>query len=136
LGAALQEQGKLGEAAAQCQRALALKPDFAAAHNNLGFALQRQGKLSEAVAQYQRALALKPDYAEAHSSLLFCLIYNERLSANEIHAAHHQWEVRHARGRRRPSAFANDRSAGRRLKVGYVSGDFRQHSVAWFFGPF
>ena len=45
---------------AQYQRALALKPDFAEAHNNLGNALQEQGKADEAVAHYRRALALKP----------------------------------------------------------------------------
>ena len=33
------------------------------------------------------------------------------------------------------AAFAIDRSAGRRLRVGYVSADFRQHSVAWFAEP-
>ena len=51
------------------RRALALKPDYAEAHNNLGGALSAQGNLDEAVACYRRALALKPDYAEAHNNL-------------------------------------------------------------------
>ena len=41
------DQGKLDEAVAQYQRALALKPDFAEAHNNLGNALKDQGKPEE-----------------------------------------------------------------------------------------
>ena len=62
-------QGKLDEAVACYRRALELKPDYAAAHNNLGNALQAQGKLDEAVACYRRAVELKPDYAEAHCNL-------------------------------------------------------------------
>jgi Flp pilus assembly protein TadD len=59
----------LDDAVAFCRRALALKPDFAEAHNNLGNALKDQGKLAEAVAGYRRAAELKPDFAEACSNL-------------------------------------------------------------------
>ena len=54
---------------ARYQRALALKPDDAEAHNNLGIRAHGEGELGDAVAHYQRALALKPDYAEAHNNL-------------------------------------------------------------------
>jgi len=134
-GNALKAQGKLDEAVAQFQRALALKPDYAEAHNSLGAAFQALGKLDEAVAQFQRALALKPDLVAAHDNLLFCLTYNERLSAEQLFAAHQEWDIRYGRVIQRPSAYSNNRSAGRRLKVGYVSGDFRQHPVAWFCRP-
>ena len=46
-----------------------LKPDHAAAHNNLGGALQEAGRLDEAIAAYRRAIALEPDSAGAHSNL-------------------------------------------------------------------
>jgi tetratricopeptide (TPR) repeat protein len=65
----LKEQGKLDSAVAQYDRALALKPDFAEAHNNLGNALKKQGKLDEAVAKYQQALAINPNYVEAYNNL-------------------------------------------------------------------
>ena len=51
------------------KRALAHKPDFAEAHNNLGNALMVQGKLDEAMVSYERALAHKPNFAEAHYNL-------------------------------------------------------------------
>ncbi len=69
LGNALQDQGKLEEAATCYRRALELKPDHAEARNNLGNALKDQGKIDEAVACYRRTLELKPDYAEAHNNL-------------------------------------------------------------------
>ena len=48
---------------------IALKPNYADAHNNLGNVLLSQGKLDEAAARYEQALALRPDYAEAHNNL-------------------------------------------------------------------
>ena len=46
-------------------RAVALKPEFAEAHNDLGVVLGAQGKLTEAIACFEQAVALKPAYAEA-----------------------------------------------------------------------
>ena len=51
------------------EQALALAPDLAEAHNNLGNVLKDQGKLDEAAAQFEQAVALKPDLAEAHNNL-------------------------------------------------------------------
>jgi tetratricopeptide (TPR) repeat protein len=48
------------------QHALALEPNHAEAHYNLGLALGQQGKLKEAGKCFQQALRLKPDFAEAH----------------------------------------------------------------------
>ena len=55
-------------------QALAIKPDLAEAHYNLGLALQNLGKLDEAAASYHKALAIKPDYAEAHCNLYALLL--------------------------------------------------------------
>src|SRR5207302_1845162 len=44
----------------------ALRPDFAAAVNNLGRALRDLGEVEAAIRHYTQAIALKPDYAEAH----------------------------------------------------------------------
>ena len=52
-----------------CRKAIALKPDFAEAHYNLGNTLQQLGRLDDAEANYRRAIALKPDIAEAHNNL-------------------------------------------------------------------
>jgi len=50
-------------------QALALRPDFAEAHSNLGSALQQQDKLDEAIAAFRQAIAVRPAFAEAHSNL-------------------------------------------------------------------
>ena len=45
--------------AAPCE----LRPDFAAAHNNLGITLRELGQLDEALSHFRRAVELAPDYA-------------------------------------------------------------------------
>ena len=50
-------------------RAIALKPDLAEAHSNLGNTLQELGRLDEAVDSLSQAITLKPDLAEAHNNL-------------------------------------------------------------------
>ena len=69
LGIALQQQGRTDEAMAEFRRAIALDPQFGAAHNNLGTALQTLGKTDEAMAEFRRAIALDPQFGAAHNNL-------------------------------------------------------------------
>ncbi len=136
LGNALHDQDKLGEAAECYRRTLALKRDFADAHNNLGLALQKQGEVDKAIACYQKALALKPDYAEAYSNLLFLYGSQASLDKQAYPALARGWERACVPAQERQAArhrtFKRSPLTGRRLKVGYVSGDFRQHAVSYF----
>ncbi len=56
----------LAEALANYDKAIALKPDFAQAHNNRGTALQDLNRPAEALASYEKAITLKPDFAQAY----------------------------------------------------------------------
>lgn len=68
LAGVLSESGRDGEAELEYRRALALDPEMAQAHNDLGNCLRRQGK-AEAEPHYRRAIALHPELAEAHNNL-------------------------------------------------------------------
>src|SRR5262249_10067254 len=70
---------KLDEAFAAYHRAIALQPDFAKAHYNLGVALSEQTKLEEALAAYRRAINIQPRYPEAHYNLGIALHEQGRL---------------------------------------------------------
>src|SRR6516164_8071911 len=135
LGGGLAAQGKLDEAVAAYRRAIGIRPDFAEAHSNLGNALFGQHKLEEAVAAYRQAISIKPDFAGAHSNLLLCLNYDDKLTNDHLFAAHREWDERY--GERAPTftTYDNDRDATRRLRIGYLSPDLRQHSVAHFVEP-
>jgi tetratricopeptide (TPR) repeat protein len=66
LGFALDKQGRVDDAVAHYERALAINPDHAEAHNNLGNIRKEQGRFEDAMAHYGRAIAIRPDYAEIH----------------------------------------------------------------------
>ena len=69
LGAALQQQGRSGEAEEAFESALKFRPDLADAHNNLAYLLLMKGKLEEAHSHYREALRLAPDSAMAHKGM-------------------------------------------------------------------
>ena len=54
LGVVLQALGRLEEAIAQYEQALAIDPNFAMAHYNLGIAVDKSGRPDEAAVHYRR----------------------------------------------------------------------------------
>lgn len=135
LGRELTRMGKLTKAEACYRKAIALQPDFAKAYNGLGLVHLLEGKLSEAESDFRRALAIKPDYANAHTNILLCLNYNPHIGEDTIFEEHQLWGACHGRPKKEIRPHSNDRSINRRLRIGYVSPDFRKHSVSYFFEP-
>ena len=135
LGNALAEQGRPGEAADIFTQLLAVRPDFAGAYNNLGRALSAQGRLQEAAAAFRRGLAINPQDAEAHSNLLYLLNYDADCDAETLFAEHLGWARQHAEALGAGAPHANDPDPARRIRVGYVSPDLRDHAVAYFIEP-
>ena len=68
-GITLQGMGQVDRSATAFKHAIALRPDYAEAYNNMGNALNNQGKLEEAVEAFSNAISLKPGYSEAYSNL-------------------------------------------------------------------
>ncbi len=136
LSALLLRSGYPIAAEAECRAAIAREPTQYRWLTNLGVALLMQCRFSEAAECSRKALALNPNYAVAHGNLLFYLTYQPDLSAKSIFAEFRDWDRRHARPLAHPKQnFDLDRSSGRKLRVGYVSADFRQHAVALFAEP-
>ncbi len=136
LGALLGQSGRPVEAEGHHRAALANKTQRHRTLSNLAVVLQMQGRHEETETCCREALELRPDYATAHSNLLFALNYRADLPSEAIFAEYRKWDRRHAlKLAPRQPEFALDRSAGRRLRVGYVSLDFRQHAVALFAWP-
>lgn len=135
--AGLLAQADRVDEAEDCYRAvLELEPRLPEAHYNYGNLLHREGCIGEAIACYRRALELKPDFMRAHSSLVFTLNASPAYTPEQVFAQHREWARRHAAPlapERRP--HRNARVPHRRLRVGYVSPDFREHAVAFFFEP-
>ncbi|MDH4215278.1 MAG: tetratricopeptide repeat protein [Gallionella sp.] len=132
----LQETMRFAESEATFRLALQINPNRANAHCGLGTTLRCLGRLMEAEASYRQATRVEPDYSIAHSSLLFLYSYHALIDPREYLAHARKWELacvpEQDRQAERGRVFQHAPLAGRRLKIGYVSGDFRQHAVSFF----
>ncbi len=136
LGIACYKLGRLDESTRACEEAIRLKPDYAEAYVNLANSFNRPGGLAQAAGAIRRALELEPGFAAAHSALLVTLQYMGDTPPEQSFAEHRRFAARFEaplKAAWRP--HANPRDPERRLRIGYLSPDFRRHSVAWFIEP-
>lgn len=130
LGNAFLIRGQLDAAIEHYEKAVGLNPKLADVHNNLGTAYKECGRIEDAVAAHRRGLALSPDRADIHSNLILDLLYSPHQSAETLQTELVRWNEQHARPlTAHIKPHTNDRSPNRRLKIGYVSGDFCAHTV-------
>jgi predicted O-linked N-acetylglucosamine transferase (SPINDLY family) len=136
LAVVLSELGRYEEAEDSVRRAIDLDPEHGEAHNNLGVVLRGLGHFEAAEDAYRRALALDPGNADAHSNLIFVLDFGADYDLAEKQAERRHWAEQHeAPLATEIQPHSNDRNPDRRLRIGYVSADFRHHSAAASFGP-
>ncbi|MDO8988295.1 MAG: tetratricopeptide repeat protein [Sideroxyarcus sp.] len=136
LGSVLILLGRLDEAEACFRRAIQIKPDLAAAQSNLGGVMYELGLLEEAEILYRKALQIEPDNGGVHSNLLFCLSQDPAMDAQALFLAHCRFGEHFESGFRDANReYSNVRNPERTLQIGVVSGDLRDHAVAYVFEP-
>lgn len=132
LGTALADLGETDEAIAAFNQGLKIQPDNTDALVAAGNALMDLGHLDDAIKHYRRALELKPKFIKAHSNMLFCLNYHPDQTAEAIYAEYDRWDQLHASHLCGPLLHTGHLELNRKLKIGYVSPDFRRHSASQF----
>ncbi|HLG85784.1 MAG TPA: tetratricopeptide repeat protein [Alphaproteobacteria bacterium] len=132
----LSRLGRMEEAEKLFEEALEIDPRQAAASNNLGSLLIKTGDVERGVALERKAAELDRDNRGYAANVLFVSHYDPAISPEALAQAHFDWGRRQAALAPASPVFANARDAARRpLKVGYVSADFRSHSVGHNFFP-
>lgn len=132
LGICLKDASVYGEAVECFRKALALAPQSFAARINLGNALTSMGELDTAVESLRQAIELAPALPNAWSNLLVVLNYLAACPQREIYRESLAFETRYAAKLLAATEFPNEPDPNRVLHIGYVSPDFREHSVAHF----
>lgn len=135
LAITLAELGRLPEAQACVIAALALAPHHERSSITYALVLQSQGQLPEAVAAYRALLERNPDNTDAHSNLLFCLSEMNGITPGALFEEHLHYGRQVERNIAPPAPLDNAPDPERRLRVGFVSGDLRNHAVATFIEP-
>ncbi len=134
LGATLWRKRDIDAAIGELRLAIQLRPDFPEALSNLASALRHVGRLDEALQCYQTAL--KPGHHQnIASNLLYLLYYLPGWSSAQIAQAHEQWNRAYAQPLASAQDYANTHDPTRRLRIGYVSPDFKEHCQSFFALP-
>ncbi len=136
LGTAFSKQHQLTSAISCYQTALTLNPNYPDAYRSLGKAFKDKGLIEPAIQCYRQALQLKPSFVEAHNNLLYTLNFSLHYDLAKLFAEHQQFNQQHALPFTRfIQPHSNSRLPHKRLKIGYVSPDFRKHSLTYFVEP-
>lgn len=132
LGTVYSQQGRRAEALHAYEHALRLRPESAATRECLLHEMQQVcdwSRLDELSALQRESVFSRPDEVFSPFSLL--LIPStplEQLQCARNYSAHLERAVARERGR---LGFRFDRRPGPKLRIGYLSGDFRDHPAAY-----
>ncbi len=136
LGNILQATGKPEESKDASKRALELSPNVPDFYCNLANACKDLGQLDEAILYYRKALELNPDYAAVHSNLVYTIHFHPGYDSQAILRENNDWDRLHAQPLKSEiKPPLNDRNPDRRLRIGYISPDFRDHCQSFFTDP-
>jgi protein O-GlcNAc transferase len=132
LGTILVAEGKFDQAIDAYQRAIQAIPTHAAAHINLSLILIDQGRIEEARRDLEYGLSSMPESTELASGLLFLLECDPSIEPGALFEKHLDWARKYGKSSDHPPMHTNVPDPNRRLRLGYVSGDFKNHVVVRF----
>ncbi len=128
---------ELDEAARCVERVLAGDPQAAGAHSLLADVLRNQARHREALRHYELAILHDGNPVVAFQNLLFFMMCAAGFSAADLYAKHREFARRFEQPLLPPAppALRNTPDAGRRLRIGYLSPEFRANVIGHYMQP-
>ncbi|HTH94161.1 MAG TPA: tetratricopeptide repeat protein [Rhodocyclaceae bacterium] len=136
-GVVLNTMGCIDDAIASIDAAIKLDPTSSVAYNNLGNVLKNTARMQDTIACYRHAVALDPSNLEAHSNLVYAMSFDPASDDAAILSEAKRFDALHCTQYKiRQSMFDSKNLApNKRLRIGYVSPDFRNHCQSLFTLP-
>lgn len=125
--------GKNTEAIDNLSKAEQSDPDNPGILNSLAGAIMKVGRLEESIGLLRKALAIDSQNRSAYSNLLLDLNYLPDAKSSEIFEESKRWAQIQAPANLAYTNHDNSLEPHRKLRIGYISPDFRNHSVTFYF---
>ena len=133
---ALHFTGMVQDAEVCFKRAIALTPDNADHYLNYANTLMAQARIPECLENLAQSIRIRPNYHYAMSNVLLYSHYTPQANREYFRQLSRDYDKQFARPLMpADNVFANPKEPERKLRVGFVSCDFRTHSVAYFVEP-
>ena len=129
LGNTYRGLGEYEKAISWHQKAIQINPEYVDAYYNLGKVFEELDEFENAKKNYQKAIEIQPDHQSANTNLLFNTCWSNDDSqylkiAKKYHEAIQKYDLKQ---------LTNIKTSNEKtLNIGFISGDFRNHSVAFF----
>lgn len=135
LGCLFQYSGRLSQALEYQAKAVEVGTDRPELWANYARALMETGKMAEGIELLEKVLKEMPGNSQARSNFLLRLHQMPHLDRQTLFDEHKRWARIHAPAHPAKTEHENEPEPDRILRIGYISPDFRRHSVAYFFEP-
>ncbi len=135
LGFTLTELGQLTEGQELADRLMREAPDNTQTHMLAGFIAIQDARIQDGLDAFARLRELDPAAGIGVSNTCFGSLYADFLSAEQITALHREMSARVVKYNPAKSIHPRQRDAQSRIRVGYLSPDFRSHPVGFFMQP-
>jgi predicted O-linked N-acetylglucosamine transferase (SPINDLY family) len=134
LGNTYAAEGEPYEALRCYWNGIKIAPQLVNIQLNMGNCYSSLGEHERALRMYNMSLDIAPDFLEAANAILFAKDLMSVQTVEGAQADRKTWSAKFADNLSRQRHHPNDTEPSRRLRIGYVSADFREHSAARSFG--
>ncbi len=117
------------------KRALTLSPQHADIHANIANTLKSLGRMGESLEALKKGLVMSPEKAWIYNNLLLTMVYASSVSPEDLAETARQFGQNIADALLRKSSYTHDKTPDRKLRIGFLSPDFRDHAVSYFLSP-
>jgi len=136
LGYALELNQHYLEAIKALEQSLELNRNYSHAYLNLGNAYKGIGDTEKAYEHYQKSLQKQPDLFLACSNLLYLSNTMPDFTCEDIYNLHTKTiSIFTEKNSQFITQYGNQTEPKRKLRIGYMSSDFREHSCSYFIEP-